>query len=538
MTGINRAGSGPLGISNSTGQTIGVSGMTLKGATNSVLLVGDSMLERSFNTASATGPAVDNGDRTATLTFSATPLGSLIGIAVGDPIRVNNSSTPLFNQLAATVTAVNGPAKTATYTITGPFSSLVGADPPFTIIPKMLTPLSMFALLNDLLGGELEVVSNCAQGGARLEQISQVFDALAIPARFGIFLGGRNNFGANSPPDTLAQIIPKAKELLDKMVKKCVNLIIIGTPPQLYGDIGTFPARAQIQQQYEDWLAQYAASVGGYYVNAATASSSTVQYRDATSTTGVPSANFSPDGTHQSGISSYAVAKAVAAAMRPLLLPTICWPSGLANTYANDPSFVFDNTLLQGTGGIKTINAGTITGTVPDSLTIAIDVGTAAVTLSQIARTTATDGDTAGNWLRLVIINASGASTITIKQTLTVARVQNGDTIRALSRTRVTSSGSPGTGDPIALVGLEAYCRTVTATDAAINETHSKLGVTAAAQAYTEGYVGALVSPWVQVRDASHGAVSSGFFIVEIDFNGAGGATIDIAHPHIRKKVL
>lgn len=538
MSGINRAGTGAVVTTDAAGHAVGVGGLTLNGYTNSVMLVGDSMLERSFGSAFATVPAVNNGDGTATLTFGSSPYTSLIGIAVGDPIRVNNSPTPQLNQLNGTVTAVNSGAKTATYTITGPFSPLVGGDPPFTIIPKFLAPLSMFSLLNQLLGGELEVVSNCSQGGARLEQVSVVFDAMAAPARFGIFLCGRNNFGANSPPDTLAQIIPKAKELLDKMLTKCVYLIVIGTPPQLYADIGTFPARAQVQQQYEDWVAQYARSVGGFYVSAATASSGTVQYRDATSATGVPSANFSPDGTHQAGISSYAIAKAVAAVMRPLSLPTICWPSGVANSFANDPSFVFDNTMLTGTGGVTTPNAGTITGTAPDSITIAVDSGIAAVTLSQIARTIAGDGDTAGNWLRLVVTNASGVSSISIKQALNTSRVTNGDVIRALSRIKVSASGTPGSGNPVGLIGLDCYCRTVTATDAAINESHANLGAAALAQAYNEGYVGALVSPWVKVRDASHGAVSSGFFIVEIDLSGAGGVTIDIAHPHIRKQVV
>lgn len=522
----------------STGYATGVTDMTLKSRTNSVLLVGDSMLERSFATATATVPAANN-DGTATLTMSQNPItNTTIQVALGDIIRVNNSPIPELNQLAASVTAVDGTAKTITYTTTGPHSQLVGGNNPFIVIQKMMSPLAFFPILNTLVGGELEVISNCTQGGARLEQIETIFDALAVPAKFGIFLGGRNNFGANSPPDTYAQVIVKAKSLLDKMLKKCVYLVIVGTPPQTYSDIGSYPQRATIQQQFETWLAQYARSVGAIYVNAATAASGSAQYRDAASSVGAPTSGWSPDGTHQSGISSFAMAKAVAAQILPLVKPTIVWPSGVANSYANDPSFVFDNTMLTGVAGSPTNGTGTVTGTAPDSIAVTVASGTASVALSQVARTIAADGDTAGNWMRAVITNTTGVSSITIKQALTTARVTNGDVMRALARIRVSSLASPGSGAPIGMIGLDTYFRTVTATDAGVNETHAMLGDVVLAQAYTEGFSGAMVSPWLAIRDASHGAVASGFFQITIDFNGAGGATIDIAHPHARKRVV
>ncbi len=541
MVGVNRSGPGAGQLTNSSGQVIGIGSLVLAGATNSVLLVGDSMEERSFSTATASAPAVDNGDGTATLIFGSAPYGNVVQTAVGDTIRVNNSSVPKLNQLSALVTAVDNTARTVTYTTTGPYSSLVGGNNPFIVLTKAMAPLAFLPLLNILVGGELEVVSNCTQGGARLEQIESIFDAIAVPCRFGIFLGGRNNFGANTPPDSYATVIAKAKTLIDKMVTKCIYPIIISTPPQLYSDIGTYPQRATIQAQYETWLAQYARQIGAIFINSALAASGTQQYRDAASSSGVPVANFSPDGTHQSGRSSYAIGKLAGVQIKPMIMPTVRWPTGVYDVYANDPSFVTDNSLLAGTGGTKTPNAGSITGNAPDSTTVAVDSGTAAIVLSSVARTVVDDGDTAGNWLRMVITNTAGVSSISVTLPLTTARVTNGDVIRALSRVRVSSNGSPGSGDPVGLIGLDAYCRTVTATDAAINESHAMSGDAALAQSFNEGFgvssPCALVSPWVRIRDASHGAVSSGFMKVIIDFSGAGGATIDIAHPHIRKQV-
>lgn len=147
-------------------------------ATNSVLLVGDSMCERSFSQASASGSPVDNGDGTATMTFGSSPFVQAIQTAVGDTIRVNNASVSKLNQLAATVTAVDTTAKTVTYTTTGAYSPMVGSGTPFIVLERSLSPLAFFPYLNQLAGGELVVTSNCSQGGAALAEVSIIFDAI------------------------------------------------------------------------------------------------------------------------------------------------------------------------------------------------------------------------------------------------------------------------------------------------------------------------------------------------------------------------
>lgn len=501
-------------------------------ATNSVLLVGDSMCERSFSSGSASS-GVDNGDGTATLTFSQSPFVQSIQTALGDTIRVNNSALPKLNQLSATVTAVDVTAKTVTYTTTGPYSPMVGGNPPFLVLERSLSPLAFFPYLNQLAGGELSVTSNCAQGGAALSEVNAIFDAVAQPARFGIFLCGRNDIFARSR--TYAQTIADAKVLLDKMVRRCEILVVLTTPPQDSVALGGAwtTAKMQAQLQYETWIKQYARSIGAIIVDSGTAASNGVTYRDPASANANPSANFSPDGTHQAGVSAYAMGKAVYNAIKQYIVPSLVWPSGAASTYANDPSIISDNPILIGVAGTVTPASGTITGTAPDNTTVSVASGTPSVTVSQIARDVNADGDAAGNWLRSVI-TTTGPAQVSLRITLNVSRVTPSDVLRGLARFRLSSSGAPGSGNPAGVIGLNCQVRVVTA-NGAIIAADSTNGTAAATQALTEAMSGVLATPWMKLRDASQGAITSGYVIVSLYFGAAGGATLDLAHPHIRK---
>lgn len=512
---------------------------------NTVILAGDSMLERSFATASAIS-GVDNGDGTATLTFGATPLSSTTQTAPGDIIRVNNASAPKLNQLAATVLSVTTSAPyTVTYTTTGPYSPMVGGNPPFIVLERSRQCLSLYPLLNFLAGGELVLEANCTQGGAALAEVTAQWDKTVGPkgtvAKFGLFMCGRNDIFARG--FSYAQTIAAAKGLLDRMIHRVRHLIVFTTPPQdstLLGATWTL-AKFQAQLQYETWLKQYAHSIGAIVIDSGAVTSGTEQYRNASSSNGDPTAGWFPtgDGTHQNSLSSYALAKAAYAQMSKYIVPTIAWPSSVAATNANDPSMVTDSFMLTGTGGTPTPGSGTITGSVPDGVTVQIASGTGAVTLSSIARTVANDGDATGNWLRATITNTTGSTTVNITLALNVARVTNGDILRALSRIRISSSATPGSGAPIGLTQFDAICRVLTNTT--LYNIANANGGASTGNGPTEACQGALVTPWLTIRTPAsvHGTPSSGFMQIALTLNGAGaGATIDIAHPHMRKKVV
>ena len=514
--------------------------------TNTVILMGDSFLERSFTSVvTATNAGTDNGDGTTTINLAATPLSSTTQTAVGDTIRVNDSSVPKNNQFSAQVTAIStSPTYSITYTNTGNYSSLVGSGNPFVILERELSCLGFFPYLRMLAGGNLDVIANAAQGGATADQALEVFNYQVnrnVFARFGIWCVGRNDIYAKGY--TYAQVIASAKRLIDVAMKQCKFFIAVTVPPQdstLLGGTWT-TAKMQTQLQYETWVKEYVLSQGGYVVDAATAASNSVMYRDSTSANSNPTSGWTTDGTHPNSLSAHALGMAVLSQIQSLLIPQQRWIHGVASVYANDPSIITDNALLTGTGGTVTPGSGAITGTAPDSWIISVDSGTAAVTTSLVARTGAADGDTAGNWLRLVI-TTTGASQVTIKQNITTSRLNNGDTVRGQHWVRLSSSGSPGTGNPSAVIGLTNYCRVNTATTL-FNEAQSLNGTSVA---LTQGIgtdttkpVPALVTPWMTIRTPAsyHGAVSSGFVQTVINFSGAGGATLDIAHPCMKRKV-
>lgn len=545
---VKSAAQAPFAVADSEGRVAALVGpdgreitRTSTGPANSILLVADSMGARGFVEIATTG-ITDNGDDTATLTFASNPLGSSVQLAVGDPIRVNNANVPELNQVAARVVAITTSAPfTVTYTTTGPHSPMVGSGSPVVVVERSLSVLGFLSYLNELANGELTVTSNCAQGGASLAEINEIFDAIAEPARFGIFLAGRNDgYRSGSAERSYEQMVADATTLLDKMVRRCAHLVVLTTPPQdstLLGGTWT-TAKMQKQLRYETWLKQYGRSIGAIIVDSAIASSNGVPYRDPSSANGNPTAGFSSDGTHQSGVSAFAMAKSVHSAIKHLIVPSLAWPSGVVSVYANDPSYITDNALLTGTSGTVTPNAGTITGTAPDGWTVSISSGgLASVTLSQIDRTVSADGDAVGKWLRAVITNPSGSSQVNFQRSLPQDRIAFGDFLRALARFRLSSSGSPGSGNPVAVVGLNCQIRVVNANGAVVTADACN-GAAGAAQALTEGYAGALVTPWLKTRDATNGAFSSaGFIIITINFNGAGGATLDLAHPHIRKLI-
>ena len=515
--------------------------------TNTVLLLGDSMIERTFaNVVTATGPGTRNANGTTTIPLAATPLSVITQTAVGDVIRLNDSSIPQNNQLAATVTAISTAAPfSITYTNTGRFSPLVGAGNPYVLLERQLSCFGIFAYLRMLAGGNMEVAANAAVGGASVDESFDVFNFLVnqnVYARFGIWCVGRNDIYARNR--TYSEVITAAKRYIDAAMKQCKYFIAVTVPAQdsaLLGGVWT-TEKMQIQLQYEYWVKEYVMTRGGYVVDAAAAASDAVAYRDATSANSNPTAGWTTDGTHPNNLSAYAIGSAILSQIQSLLIPQQRWITGVSSTFANEPSIITDNAVLSGTGGTVTPNAGVITGTAPDSWTIAVDSGTANVTTSQIARTVASDGDAAGNWLRLVI-TTTGAAQVSIRQNITTARVTNGNVLRAQQWVRLSSSGSPGTGNPSNVIGLTNACRVLTNTSL-FNEAQSINGT---GVALTEGIgisatrpVPALITPWMRVRTPAsvHGTVSSGFTQTLINFgSGVGGATLDIAHPCMKKKV-
>jgi len=516
------------------GSTISPFGITK----NSVMLFGDSMTDRawSFFNLSSSG-ITDNGNGTATATMATAPNSTLNQFAVGDVIRVNNSATPKFNQISATITAVsNSPTYSITYTVTGAYSDMVGSEPPTAYSMTRGSWVGWWQHFVALANAEFSIVANCTQGGCTIANVKQMLDRgyPTTTARFGI-LGPLGSNDAYVLGRTLAQMKADAAELINEIVGRVQIFVAFTIPAMHHSKPGYSTAKMQILQAYNRWLSDYVKSVGGFIVNSNLAASNNVTYGGTDTTYADANSGFynTTDYVHPTGLGAYSLGKALLAVISNAIKNNIQWPSNALDCvwYDADSKFLASSAtvLLSGTGGTATAGSGTISGTVPDGCTVAWTVGGTGLTatLTSPARTVSADGDAIGYNLAIAFSGtSSGASLLRFSVPVTVGanHLILEETIRGLCRVKITS--------PSGLIGISTTCRIVQSAMArydAINLGDGDATLTESCTRYD-------VTPWKRVN-TNAGTLTSVTLQVDVwtEASGTISGTVTLAHPNVQK---
>jgi lysophospholipase L1-like esterase len=364
-------------------------------------IMGDSISAMSFVMSYSNGNAdpVDNGDGTATVTFTANH-----SFPVGSSIRMELCSQRKFNQRRATVVAVPN-AASVTYTITGATSPVIGNSPQ-AIYAWRTACSGWWGHLQAKTKNAFQLVANVTNWGAYSNELPELWasDVVAAGVRPKIvfYLCGFND--ANSGPATLAQMQARALANFDLIsgIGAAGHLITI---PPYTNAVAT--SAMKVMRSYNAWLMQEAARRGWRCTDVTRAWAGTQGYISTFTTPFSVNPGAVTDEIHTSPLGAQFIGNAVAADLasdvlaysRKYPLPFPDSTDGTGNLLANSP--------FTGSGGSSAGTVGTVSGTIPNNLTIQSDTSGNNVAVLPVARTLAADGDTYGNNLRLTITHAA-----------------------------------------------------------------------------------------------------------------------------------
>jgi hypothetical protein len=494
-----------------------------------VVVMGDSIPTYNFMPV-AVGGVTDNGDGTATVTWDgATSLESY----AGDTIAIECSPTwklNVVNGLVLSQTIAGAKVTALVYRYAGGFYNDMGqTGPPQMRLVRRESDMGFLSTAKFQSDARFRVLANYTIGGLDSEQMEAMVDAATArkPRAICVQVGTNNVFARLFDA---ARSIASFKRIADKIsMAGCIPVFGLILPRS---DGQQNAASALRLSPVNRWMREYLPSVGGYCVDTWGKTAIGLTFADMASTIGAANAGMLVDGVHPARPGSWAMGKAWAAVMQQIFPARLRLPTNLTEAASGNGKLFFANPLLNGTGGTKTQNGGTITGTVPDGMSVTIVAGTPVVTLSQVARTEAVDGDAAGNNLRMVITGAALNTNILVRIAVTPGNWAHGDQVQAGARVKVSSSGAPGSGAAagMSLPDLTLQLNTATSgNDFAFSQVNQNVGV-----AIDEGYSGILLTPAYPFKAAGagvHGALGFIRFDLNLYFRGAGSATVDLSHP-------
>lgn len=176
------------------------------------------------------------------------------------------------------------------------------------------------------------------------------------------------------------------------------------------------------------------------------------------------------DGIHPSPSGGQVAAAAIYSLLPPrkVTRPTIQSPSDSYDGSTSNPHRTSNPFITTTTGGTATANSGTISGSVPSTITVTVASGTAAVTLTAPA---AADG--VGNVLQGVVTLASGTSQINISTASISPRMTAGRTYRVRAEVALNNLTGFTSCKVFLSMQIDSVTLDITALDAAI-ETFSQ----------------------------------------------------------------
>jgi len=373
------------------------------------LLIGDSMAYFTWVQATTATGVVDNGNGTATITFSGSH-----NFVVGDPIAVNAAPEQKFNVMDGVVTArVNSGTFTATYTLGGRTSSVTSATPA-AFYPRFTNPQAWFPWLEFFLGQKY-ALTMCAAGGADTAQALDLLNQTQKAQYDECFINiGTNDIYARG--NTFAQVQAGLIKLINAARLYSPNVTVLLIPPRSNTSTGWSAGKRDIHLQINRWLWDYCRTLGITPVDTFRSVANALTYIDAASVEADPTANFNiADGVHQSNIGGVAIATDVYNAVKNRFGGGTGFKMSHAKIATGTGSFnLLPNSGFTGTGGTKTVGSGSITGNVPDSWTLENTAGSPALTTTISARSVASGGDAYGNNLQIACVYG-GAGTNTYR---------------------------------------------------------------------------------------------------------------------------
>lgn len=509
--------------------------VALRQPVNTFAIVGDSITEYNFGTSGTISSFTDNGDGTAT---AAINVGSVV--QVGDYVRVNNATATKYNTMRGLVTSIVANTS-VTYQMTAPVSPVANSGGYF-VYERYQSSIGWFTNANLLSGQRYSLLYNLGIGGIKSDQLRPFLDPLILPhrPRFVACMLGMNDVYAGDYTLTLIKTYQRA--IFDWVIDNGMTPIIVTCPPRNSGSSGWTAAKFAKHLQMVEWQKSIARELGCPLVDSWRAHDGTGTYASSTDAEADPSTTYSPDGVHPGNVGAYALGNEFHRVISPLIPANPIFTTCAAQNYTAGqitvgPGSILDNPTLTGTAGTKTAGSGTCTGDVADSWTVEIESGTATATCSKVARTLASDGDLAGDWQRIVITNASGTSVVTFRTADIDSRVTNGDELQGGGLVRLTSEGSPGSGNPTATTGLE--CRVLMQTATTSNKFAYDMATAASPVALRQGFSGAVLTPVEAIRTPSgtHGAPSNVRLVFAVTLTGAASCTLDVACPVFQKNV-
>lgn len=476
-----------------------------------VLVVSDSMLQFGLDVAPTVTAIVDNGDGTATLTFSGAT-----NFVVGGEVFVNMAPDRKYNTFGSRITAMSGSAPyTITYAMASRTSPVTGAAAANTLVyyPQRKSVIGAIGWFEFFFNGALSAQYAMAGGADSGQCLTMLDDAVAADSTTEDILicCGMNDVYARGW--SFATCKASHAALIDAAAATGKTVHIVTIPPRNSADPAWSSAKQTVHNQLNKFLWAYAKKLGLTPLDSWRATNNGETWVNPAATNPDPVSGFTSatDYTHPLVRGAAALGKLIGEALaKRAVKPFIPSHKSIANQ-----SNLFTNSSLTGTGGTKTAGSGTINGTVPDGWTVEITAGTPTVTLTSPARTVAADGDADGNNLQAVCAySGSGTQTFRLLQSGMHASLTPGERYRVLIP--VTITGASG------MTGMEAIAFGTGTGSGNLNIGH----LVGTGVALTGDYDGAFVIPEFEApASLASLSVFARFYFT------SGGATIKFGKP-------
>lgn len=471
---------------------------SLSGGRNTCVLLGDSLTARCNTVMSiATGNVVGSSAGTTITTSGQSVLDG--------KVNLSQSGNPALDHMIVQATNVDSNV----FTVPIPTSG----NPPSALAVSVQTQMSergWFTWLNALTGQRFYLLNNAAIGGETVGDMALRLDrdVIAYGPAVCFIMAGANDCAAGT---AAATTFAKLQAIYERLIPYGIRPILLTVLP-LYTGHANFATAMPLIQQLNQLIKNYAFQNNLMCIDAYAA------IVDPASATGAALVDtLESDNIHTSAYG----ARLIGLAGSAMFTPQTQTPPGLTasqvdNFGANSSNWqLFDQAPWTSSGG--TVSGTNMSGTAPTGFTVQLTAGTVTSGVVSVpARVAATDGDTIGNNVQ-VVITASGTATIQIFPSSVRTRLVVGGTYQFRVPVRLTNvSGS----------NIRAIQFQMTLTGAnsqqAIARAWGNESSVALATNYADGTY-YMYSPVFTVP-SWFTSTSNGFAILQITFSAAGTA--------------
>jgi lysophospholipase L1-like esterase len=369
------------------------------------------------------------------------------------------------------------------------------------------------------LGGAMKTVINAGVIGETTAQIlARVSTVIASGCTYCTVLGGRNDI--NNGSITAATIKANLDAIYNALLTSGITVIAATIPPTFTGSGFVTASASQIEADVNDWIRRRAQSTSGMLLADFAAA-----IIDPTTSPGIAKSgmlrstdnlHFAPRGARACGA---ALAAALSGRVKTANVLAVSATDCVGINASNNQQL--DNPLLLATGSaVYPATNGYLNGSTNANIAAAWELltsGSPSVTPSIVARS-----DGMGNSQRLAITSTTGSDQTNYRNRASIAsRFVPGDVVRGQVKLSLSSAA--------ALTGIKIWWSiTVDGVTYSLHALNSSL--------YTfdqSSFVDYVFTTPDFVVPA--GVLTSSYFTVRTTYSGAGGCTLDISQPTLRK---